>query len=142
MNSGISNLLKLSPVTVVKTDERLLSGGKETPVVLGSVLTAPPTSESLALPSKLKQDDSNKTESKPSLDLVKKAADQGNSLLQAVNRNLQFKVDESTKELVVKIVDSDSGKVVRQIPSDEMLAFIKRMQDLEGLKGSVLQDRA
>lgn len=146
MNSEISSLLKLSPVTVVKTDkptdERLSSGVKENSVVFGSALAAPPTSESLAFPSKTIQDDNNKAESKPSLDLVKKAADQGNSFLQAVNRNLQFKVDESTKELVVKIVDSDSGKMVRQIPSDEMLAFIRRMQELEGRKGSVLQERA
>ncbi|MDP3334679.1 MAG: flagellar protein FlaG, partial [Methylococcaceae bacterium] len=77
-----------------------------------------------------------------SLELVKSAAAQGNSILQATNRNLEFQVDDSTKKVVVKIVDSKSGDVVRQIPSEDMLAFIKRMQDLEGNQGTMLQDRA
>lgn len=76
------------------------------------------------------------------LESVKSAAATGNSILQATNRNLEFQVDDSTKKVVVKIVDSQSGKVLRQIPSEDMLAFIDKMQKLEGDKGSVLQDRA
>jgi len=76
------------------------------------------------------------------LSTVKTAAATGNSILQATNRNLQFQVDESSKRVVVKIVDSQNGKVLRQIPSEDMLAFIDKMQKLDGDKGSVLQDRA
>jgi len=43
---------------------------------------------------------------------------------------------------VVKVVDSETGDVVRQIPSEEMLAFIRRMQELDGQQGSMIQDRA
>lgn len=141
MNSEISNVLKLSPVTVVKADhsanERLLSGVREDAGTPSSVSSL----SGDASPNGLSKDESEKTD-RPTLDAVKKAADQGNSLLQAVNRNLQFKVDDSTKELVVKIVDSESGELVRQIPSEEMLAFIKRMQELDGQQGSMIQDRA
>jgi len=76
------------------------------------------------------------------LELLKSAAVKGNTILQATNRNLEFQVDESTQKVVVKIVDSKSGDVVRQIPSEDMLAFIKRMQELEGQQGTMLQDRA
>jgi len=138
MNSEISNILKLSPVTVVKadkpTDERPVSGVKEDPTT--KLVGSPPVSASGQQQSK---DDKSQ---KPSLEAVQKAADQGNSLMQFVQRNLQFRVDDSTKEVVVKIVDSQSGDVVRQIPSEEMLAFIRRMQELDGQQGSVLQDRA
>jgi flagellar protein FlaG len=138
MNSEISNILKLSPVTVIKadkpTDERLVSAVKEDPTF--KAVGSPAVTKSGQQQNK---DDKGQ---KPSLEAVKKAADQGNSLLQFVQRNLQFKVDDSTKELVVKIVDSQSGDVVRQIPSEEMLSFIRRMQELDGQQGSVLQDRA
>lgn len=144
MNSEISNILKPPLVTVVKvdkpTDERLSSSARE----MSSVhrLTSPlQPDDSLSASSNGQQNGAEKTQ-KPSFDVVRKAAEDGNSLLQAVNRNLQFKVDESTKEVVVKIVDSESGEVVRQIPSDEMLAFIKRMKELDGQQGSMIQDRA
>ncbi|MDT4288728.1 flagellar protein FlaG [Methylomonas sp. MO1] len=145
MNSEISNVLKLSPVTVAKadkqTDEKSFAGArvdadKRNPGV--SALQ----NDSTVSSSVSNQDQDKQNEVKPSFDSVKKAADKGNSLLQSVNRNLQFKVDDSTKELVVKVVDSETGDVVRQIPSEEMLAFIRRMQELDGQQGSMIQDRA
>ena len=146
MNSEITNVVKLSPVTVVKADKQAEervhpSVGKEG---AGLTITAqyPPNEESNNAVSLVKQDDTRKKNSKPDAETVKKAVDQGNTLLQAVRRNLQFKVDDATQETVVKIVDSDSGEVVRQIPSEEMLAFVKRMKELEGQQGSMLQDRA
>jgi len=93
-------------------------------------------------PAATAQNAKQQTPQEVSLDTVKTAAATGNSILQATNRNLEFQVDDSTKRVVVKIVDSQSGKVLRQIPSEDMLAFIDKMQQLEGDKGSVLQDRA
>lgn len=135
MDSGITNIAKLSPATVVKTDERPSADVKTGAEPVSSTdLTVAAT--------KLKQDKEKKTDSKPPLELVNKAADEGNTLFQAVKRNLQFEVDDTTKELVVKIVDSDSGEVVKQIPSEEMLALVKRMKEMEGQQGWMIQDRA
>jgi len=55
---------------------------------------------------------------------------------------LEFHVDDSTKKVVVKIIDSKSGDVVQQIPTEDMLTYIKRMQELDGGQGAMLQDRA
>jgi len=77
-----------------------------------------------------------------SLASVKAAAAKGNSILQEANRNLEFHVDDSTKKVVVKVIDSKSGDVLQQIPSEDMLAFIKRMQELDGKQGAMLQDKA
>lgn len=137
MNSEISNVLKLSPVTIVKSDPAV--DGKAEKAANGAALAV---SEPLPNAQGNASEESAKANSKPNPDVVKNAAAQGNSLLQSVRRNLQFQVDDSTKELVVKIVDSESGKTVRQIPSEEMLDFVKRMQELDGQQGSVLQDRA
>ncbi|WAR45413.1 flagellar protein FlaG [Methylomonas rapida] len=142
MSSGIPNILKLAPVTAVKTDNQAESRSFSTEG-MSDRLTA--SSNVLQVPTvnlkEVKPDESQKVDPNSS-DIVKKAVDEGNSLLQVVNRNLQFKVDETTKELVVKVVDSESGELVRQIPSEEVLAFIQRMQELEGQQGLMIQDRA
>lgn len=138
MNSEITNVAKLVPVTVLRNKQN-------EPKVTSSVGNTEIDQQNIT-----KYEDASKTQNtvvkadvkETSLELVKSAAAQGNSILQATNRNLEFQVDESTKKVVVKIVDSKSGDVVRQIPSEDMLAFIKRMQDLEGPQGIMLQDRA
>lgn len=137
MNSDLTtNTLKLSSVTLVKTDKPSETFSSASKNEVGQNDSSVQSLNSI-------DDKTNKIAQEPSLDLVKKAADQGNSLLQEVNRNLQFKVDDSTKELVVKVVDSETGKLVRQIPSEEMLAFIRRMQELDDMhQGAVIQDRA
>jgi uncharacterized FlaG/YvyC family protein len=77
-----------------------------------------------------------------SVDTIKTAIVTGNSLLQNVNRNLQFQVDDATKLVVIKIVDSKTGELVRQIPTVEMLDFIRHMKDMEGKAGSIMHEEA
>jgi flagellar protein FlaG len=140
MNSEITNVSKLVPAAVVKSNRQneesaslnadAVSEKKIEPV---SVLSANSVKEK-----EKKELASNITP----LDTLKSAAVAGNSILQTLNRNLEFKVDESTKKVVIKIVDNQTGETVRQIPSEDMLAFIKKMQELDGEKGSVIQHRA
>jgi flagellar protein FlaG len=73
---------------------------------------------------------------------VKAAAVAGNTILQATNKNLQFQVDDATKQVVVKIVDSKTGEVVRQIPTVEMLDFIRAMKEQETNSGKLYQAKA
>lgn len=56
------------------------------------------------------------------------------------NNSLEFSIDESTGKTVVRIVDAATKEVVRQIPSEEMLA-IARGLDSE-IKGLLLQSKA
>ncbi|WP_347988743.1 flagellar protein FlaG [Methylomonas sp. AM2-LC] len=78
----------------------------------------------------------------PSLKTVKAAADQSNQFLQSSNLSVQYSVDKTTNETVIKVVDA-GGKLVRQIPSTEMLDFVKRLQDMEDKqKGTVIQTSA
>lgn len=44
-----------------------------------------------------------------------------------------FKVDEELGELVVKIVNSDTKEVIRQIPTETALKLSKNMQEMIGL---------
>lgn len=58
------------------------------------------------------------------------------SFLQGQNRNLTFSIDENTKRSVVTVLDSDSGDVIRQIPSEEVLLLAERIQNLQEDIGS------
>lgn len=42
----------------------------------------------------------------------------------------QFQIDEDLGELVVKIINSDTKELVRQIPNEDVLALSKRMKDV------------
>ena len=46
---------------------------------------------------------------------------------------LSFTVDEDTGETVVTILDSETGEVIKKIPSDEILSLKKRIGDMIGL---------
>ncbi|RLW67700.1 MAG: hypothetical protein B6D71_15945 [gamma proteobacterium symbiont of Stewartia floridana] len=63
------------------------------------------------------------------------------SLNQLVNRNLEFSVDDATGQQVLRVIDSDTGEVVRQIPSDQILHVISQVQKAsEGMLQGVLLD--
>ncbi len=75
----------------------------------------------------------------PTTQELKVLVNDGNRLLKDVNSSLQFQIDDSTKHVVVKIVDSKTGDVIRQIPTVEMLDFIRHMKELEGNAGALLK---
>lgn len=139
MNSEITNVSTLVPATVVKSN-RQNEDSASVKADAGIINKVDPESEPVTAASSAKEKESGSKVT--SLDKLKSAAVTGNSILQAANRNLEFKIDDSTKRVVVKIVDSQTGETVRQIPSEDMLAFIKQMQELDGKKGSVIQSRA
>lgn len=64
---------------------------------------------------------------------VKQATEMINKTIQTLSRNLEFSVDEQSKENVVKVVDTDTGDVIRQIPSEETLQIAKALDQLQGL---------
>jgi flagellar protein FlaG len=139
MNSEITNVSTLVPATVVKSN-RQNEDSASVKADAGIINQVDSESEPVTAASSAKEKESGSKVT--SLDTLKSAAVTGNSILQAANRNLEFKIDDSTKRVVVKIVDSQTGETVRQIPSEDMLAFIKQMQELDGKKGSVIQSRA
>ncbi|WP_263139226.1 flagellar protein FlaG [Pseudomonas sp. RIT-PI-AD] len=64
---------------------------------------------------------------------VKGAVAEIQSFVQNVNRYLNFNVDESSGDIVVKVMDADSGQLIRQIPSEEVLRLAERLDDVRSL---------
>jgi flagellar protein FlaG len=81
-------------------------------------------------------DPANKNELNDELD--EKVA-QLNDHMQNLHRNLQFKVDEDSGETVVKVIDSETDEIVRQIPSQEVL---DARHAIDKVKGILLEERA
>ena len=64
---------------------------------------------------------------------VKEAVSRLNNYVQNLRRDLQFRVDENSDRVIVTVVDSESGEVIRQIPSEEVLAVAHNLQQAHGL---------
>ena len=56
-----------------------------------------------------------------------------NAYAQTVQRGLSFNVDGDSGEVVVKVIDTDSGKLIRQIPSEELLKLAEQLEDIRSL---------
>ena len=66
-------------------------------------------------------------------DDLRKAVEILNQNLEKYSRNVRFSVDGSTGKDVVRVVSSSSGEIIRQLPNDEMLNFIRNLDNMIGL---------
>ena len=67
--------------------------------------------------------------------------------VQNSQRNLDFHVDDRTGRVVVQVVDATNDSVIRQIPSEQMIALSHRLQDFmeqnqQDMKGMLLEIKA
>lgn len=53
--------------------------------------------------------------------------------VQSVKRNLDFRLDDSSGRVVVSVTDSESGDVVRQIPSEDALKLAESLEEVRSL---------
>ncbi len=54
-----------------------------------------------------------------------------NKIVQNIQRDLSFNLDEDSGETIIRVVDSESGELIRQIPSEEALAIAIQLRDLQ-----------
>jgi len=74
---------------------------------------------------------------------VRDAVQQANRHFQEQSLNLQYSMDDDTKEMVIKLVDAASGEVIRQIPSEEMLAIARALdRAMSSHSGFAIQTKA
>lgn len=64
---------------------------------------------------------------------VKDAAKKLNEFVSPYASELKFSVDDDTGVNVVKVIDTQSKQVIRQIPSEEMLKIADSIEKLQGL---------
>ena len=80
-----------------------------------------------------------------SQEALEKVVSQLNAYIQNTQRDVDFSVDDSTGRVVVRVVDSVSEEVIRQIPSEEMLAISRHLVEsleTEQPKGFLIELKA
>jgi len=63
---------------------------------------------------------------------LKRSIEQINKFLKN-NSEVQFSIDEASGFSVVKVIDTETKKVLRQFPSEQALEIGKSLQDFKGL---------
>jgi flagellar protein FlaG len=64
---------------------------------------------------------------------VKRAADDFNRAFESLDVEARFSVHEATGQIIVDVVDTRTGDVIREIPPRELLDRWVQMMDLMGL---------
>lgn len=77
--------------------------------------------------------------SQPTREAVAKAAADLQQFVQSMGRNLNFSVDDTTGYHVVRVVNPNTGELVRQLPSEELLQIAR---DFERLNSALVSQRA
>jgi flagellar protein FlaG len=61
------------------------------------------------------------------------AVDRLNEQMRETGRDLAFGIDEQIDRSIIKVTNTTSGELVRQIPSDEVLRVARSIEDLKGV---------
>ena len=64
---------------------------------------------------------------------LQSAVNAANDFIKPINNGLEFSLDEDSEKMVVRVVDTTTKEVIRQIPSEEMLAIAQALDKIQGL---------
>ena len=67
-----------------------------------------------------------------------KAIEYANESGKLLKRKLNFSIDDTTEKVVVRVVDEESGEVVRQVPATEMLRISAHLKQLREMNDRVM----
>lgn len=109
------------------------------PVKLGND-SAPKVAPPKTSPSVTVKSSQQPASRQPSPEELKSAANVINQVLRQSNHSLEFSVDNDTKRPIVKLVDTDTGQLIRQIPSEETLAISRSIGQFQ--QGQLLKEKA
>ena len=62
--------------------------------------------------------------------------------VQTLHRELHFRVDEATGQTVVRVVDADTGALIRQMPSQDALEKRQIIDDMQANSGLLVREQA
>jgi len=92
----------------------------------------------VAASAEIKPSSVNET-SQPTREVVAKAAQQIQSFVQSMGRNLNFSIDSTTGYHIVRVTNPETGETIRQLPSEELLRIA---QSFEQLNAALVNQKA
>lgn len=97
------------------------------------VLSAPQTQKITAPVSEAEVLDGLEKTAGPTPIQKNEALDEINRSLKMASIGVRFEFDKAANTLVTQVVDVESGELIRQMPSDEMVRIARIMNNLTGL---------
>lgn len=73
---------------------------------------------------------------------LKNAVEIINQVMRHSNNALEFSVDSESKTPIVKLVDTETGQLLRQYPSEATLAISRSIDQFQQQQGLLLQQKA
>ncbi len=64
---------------------------------------------------------------------VAAAVQSANASMRSISSSIQFSLDQDSGRTIVKMIDTETDEVIRQFPSEEMLAISKSIDRMQGL---------
>ncbi len=61
------------------------------------------------------------------------AIEHANHSFEGVFTQFEFSIHEKTKEIMVKVIDRESGEVIREIPPEQVLDLVAKLWELAGI---------
>lgn len=61
----------------------------------------------------------------PTLETIQRVAAQLDSYMKSIGRKIEFQVDGDSGRTVVKVKDTETGELIRQMPSEEVLRLAR-----------------
>lgn len=70
---------------------------------------------------------------KPAREQLQKALEALKQAVSAKSSSLQFSLDESSGQTIARVVDGETGELIRQIPSKELLEIAHAIDKMQGM---------
>ena len=64
---------------------------------------------------------------------VIRAIEKANKHIRSFDRRLEFSIHEATKEIMVKVINTEDDSTIREIPSEKILDMVARMWEMAGI---------
>ncbi|WP_426450515.1 flagellar protein FlaG [Paenibacillus sp. S-38] len=64
---------------------------------------------------------------------IVKALERAIKAVEGKNTSLNFSIHEKTKQIMVKVIDKESGQVIREVPPEKNLDFLAKLWEMAGI---------
>lgn len=65
--------------------------------------------------------------------VVIQAIERANDAISVANKKFEYSIHEKTNEIMVKVIDSETNKIIREIPPEKILDMVAKMWELAGI---------
>lgn len=134
MNTIASNADIALPASAIQSDDKQAGQAGATLIAraVDDVKNSASSEQDYLQQSQNEQD--NNTENQPlEREQLEKVAQQLQDFMGEMNRSLQFQVDQDSGRDVIKVLDKNSGELIKQYPSEEVLSLVSKLSETAGI---------